>query len=140
MSETQSAYPADYKGPRSAAYEAFCELAPHVSARLQSDRGKTLRLFIEARQVGYFSASVAKRKGAMGVRFLRGSKTLNSMPVGQVGTVTEKLHQLLASAQDGVDFAFHKGTGTANHPDKRFLAIMSPELALRLLPHLPMPL
>jgi len=140
MSDAPSAYPADYEGPRTAAFEAFSEQAPHVSARMQAGKGGTLRLFIEARQVGYFSPTVAKRKGAMGVRFLRGGRTLNSFPVSKVGAITEKLTQLQASAEQGVDFVVYKGPAATGPTDKRFLTIMSPELALRLLPHLPLSL
>lgn len=138
MSVATSPYPSGYLGPRTPEFGNFLQRAPHVTGRLQAGSGGTLRLFIEARQIGYFSQAVAAHAGVLGVRFRRDGGTLNAFPVDAAEAVTGILVRLFGAATEGTDFVIHKGTESGGPSDKRYLVIVNDELAVRLLPHLPL--
>lgn len=136
-------FPENYIGPRPAAATAYLwRLAEQLglSAVVQAGRGKTVRLHLEGRHIGYFNTSVEQQGGLFGVRFRINGKERDAFSPSSENLLRSRLLSELG-ATEGHDYVFHKPRdGSADATSRRYLVALSPYFAERLLPKLPLAL
>lgn len=134
-------FPDDYIGPQPAAATAFLGTLAKESglkAVVQAGKGKTVRLHLQGRHIGYFNSSVEARGGLFGVRFCVNGKERDAFDPKSEALLRFRLQSELG-AREGQDYAFHKPKdGGANAASRRYLVALSPPFAERLLPKLPL--
>ena len=136
-------FPDNYIGPRPAAATAFLgKLAKQagLKAVVQAGKGKTVRLHLEGRHIGYFNTSVEQQDALFGVRFRINGKERDAFDLKSEALLRSRLQSELG-AKDGQDFVFHKPKdGGAGAAARRYLVAISPSFAEKLLPKLPLAL
>lgn len=134
-------FPDDYIGPRPVAATAFLgKLAKESGLRVvvQAGKGKTVRLHLQGRHIGYFNSSVEKHGGVLGVRFRINGKERDAFNPSSETLLRSRLLSELG-ATEGYDYVFHKPKdGSADAASRRYLVALSPPFAERLLPKLPL--
>lgn len=134
-------FPDNYIGPRPAAATAYLgKLADQLglSAVVQAGKGKTVRLHLEGRHIGYFNTSVEEQGGLFGVRFRVNGKERDAFSPSSETLLRSRLLSELG-ATEGYDYVLHKPSdGSADAASRRYLVALSPSFAERLLPKLPL--
>lgn len=134
-------FPDNYIGPRPAAATAFLgEMAKESGLRavVQAGKGKTVRLHLPGRHIGYFNTSVEAHDGLFGVRSRVNGKERDAFSPSSETLLRSRLQSELG-ATEGRDYVFHKPKdGGADAASRRYLVAVSPSFAERLLPMLPL--
>jgi hypothetical protein len=138
-----SAFPDNYIGPKPPAATAFLSRLAEASGLrgvVQAGKGKTVRLHVQGRHIGYFNSSVEKHGGLLGVRFSIDGKERDAFRSSSEILLRSRLQSELG-ATEGHDYVFHKPRdGGADAASRRYLVALSPSFAEKLLPKLPLAL
>jgi hypothetical protein len=136
-----SAFPENYIGPKPPAATAFLTRLAEASGLrgvVQAGKGKTVRLHVQGRHIGYFNSSVEAQGGLFGVRFRVNGKERDAFDPMSEALLRSRLQSELG-AMEGYDYVFHKPKdGSADAASRRYLVALSQSFAERLLSKLPL--